>query len=203
MDNNKTSDCPNLLIEKDGTLLLYNTKKPEDDKNPIPFFNLDEYIYYLEIERKKGNNCPVLYLLKEVDIQGNDVYRIRPSPFDKQGGLPPITNINNSKLTKTLITDLDAVQDNPPYNQNNYNSFDPYGQYVGIYTVLDSIHDSTNKNNISDNPMDPNWGGVEITQKSIDSGKYEDNNIVKPMLYQPKMAFIPLDNGMGLPKDVY
>jgi len=204
MDNNndnKKTDCPDLLIEKDGKLLLYNTKKPEDDKNPIPFFTLDEYIYYLEMQRKQGNNCPVLYLQKENNAQGNDVYRIRPGPFDKQGGLPPITNINDIK--KNPIKPLDATQDDPPYNKNNYNSFDPYGQYVGVYTTIDAIHDSTYDNIISDNPMDPNWGGVEVTQNSVDSGKYENNNVVKPMLYQPKMAFIPLDNGMGLPKDIY
>ena len=206
MDNNndnKKTDCPDLLIEKDGKLLLYNTKKPEDDKNPIPFFTLDEYIYYLEMQRKQGNNCPVLYLQKENNAQGNDVYRIRPGPFDKQGGLPTISNINNNNLIKTPITPLDATHDNPPYNKNNYSGFDPYGQYIGIYTTIDKIHDSTNKN-ISDNPMDNNWGGIEMTQASVDSGKYEDNNIVKPMLYQPKMAFLPIENkDMGLPKDIY
>jgi len=204
MDNNsdnKNTDCPDLLIEKDGKLLLYNTKKPEDDKNPIPFFTLDEYIYYLKMQRKQGNNCPVLYLQKENNAQGNDVYRIRPGPFDKQGGLPTITNIND--IRKNPIEPSDATRDNPPYNENNYNSFDPYGQYVGVYTTIDAIHDSTDDNIISDNPMDPNWGGVEATQKSVDSGKYEGNNVVKPLLYQPKMAFIPLDNGMGLPKDIY
>jgi hypothetical protein len=52
--------------------------------------------------------------------------------------------------------------------------------------------------------MDPNWGGVEVTNQSIQSGKYEDNNIFKPMLYQPKMAFIPISNpDMGHPKDIY
>jgi hypothetical protein len=215
MENNKNNDndenntdCPNLLIEKDGMLLLYNKNKPEDDTNPIPFFTLDEYIYYLEMQRKKGSNCPVLYLQKENNAQGNDVYRIRPSPFDKEGGLPPISNINDKNLKKmeTIppVKPMDANREHSPYNDNNYNSFDPYGQYIGIYTTVDAIHDSTNKNNISDNPMDPNWGGVDVTQNSINSGKYEDNNIVKPLLYQPKMAFLPIEKSdMELPKDVY
>lgn len=205
MDNNndnKKTDCPDLLIEKDGKLLLYNTKKPEDDKNPIPFFTLDEYIYYLEMQRKQGNNCPVLYLQKENNAQGNDVYRIRPGPFDKQGGLPPITNIND--IRKKPIEPSDATRDNPPYNKNNYNSFDPYGQYVGVYTTIDAIHDSTDDNIISDNPMDPNWGGVMYTQNMIKSGKYVDNNVNKPLLFQPKGIYIDnIPSAFGKPKDIY
>ena len=50
--------------------------------------------------------------------------------------------------------------------------------------------------------MDPNWGGVEYTQQMIDTGKYEENNITKPMLFQPKTAFMPIDNKGPLPKDI-
>jgi hypothetical protein len=203
-DNNK--DCPNLLVQKGNLLMLYNTNKPTDDNNPIPFSNLDEYIYYLEIQRKNGNKCPILYLQQENNTQGQDVYRIRPSPFDKQGGLQSINNINEQQehKQKNVLKVLDASQDHLPYNKNQYNSFDPYGQYVGYYTNVDVIHDSTKKQEISDNPMDPNWGGTEITQQSIDTGKYDDNNIFKPMLYQPKMAFLPIQNkGFEQPKDIY
>jgi hypothetical protein len=58
-------DCPNLLIQKGNALLLYNKNKPEDENNPLSFFNLDEYINYLEIQKSKGNSCPVLYLQQE------------------------------------------------------------------------------------------------------------------------------------------
>ena len=34
-----------------------------------------------------------------------------------------------------------------------------------------------NEKGISPNPMDPNWGGATYTQKLIDSGYYEDNNV--------------------------
>jgi len=50
MENKDDNSCPNLLIQKGNTLLLYNKNKPEDKNNPIPFFNLDEYINYLEIK---------------------------------------------------------------------------------------------------------------------------------------------------------
>lgn len=205
-ENSNSPDCPNLLIQKDGVLLLYNTNNPIDDTNPIPFQDLDEYIYYLEIQRKMGKQCPVLYLQQENNAQGQDVYRIRPNPFDLQGGLPAIQNIPTQPPTKPgkAIEIADATRDNPPYNQGNYSGFDPYGQYVGVFTTIDAVHESTEKQALSDNPMDTNWGGVEYTEKVVDSGKYEENNIYKPKLYQPKMAFIPLDNkDVGQPRDIY
>ena len=32
----------------------------------------------------------ILFIQEENDVQGNDVYRVRPSPFDLQGGMGPI-----------------------------------------------------------------------------------------------------------------
>jgi hypothetical protein len=199
----ENGDCPDLLIQKGDKLLLYNTKKPIDDTNPIPFLNLDEYIFYLGQQRKQGNSCPVLYLQEENNAQGQDVYRIRPSPFDGQGGLPLITGLPEETVKNAVTKVLDASRDHPPYNAGNYSSFDPYGQYVGVYTNIDEVHESTKKPENSDNPMDPNWGGTQYTQQSVESGKYDENNIFKPMLYQPKMAFVPIENpGFGQPKDI-
>ena len=179
------SSCPNLLIQKGNVLMLYNTNQPmEEGKNPIPFFNLDEYINYLEIERSRGNNCPVLYLQQENNAQGQDVYRMRPSPFDLQGGLPTMVPQTAAKI-------VDANRANPPYNANNYAGFDPNGLDVGQYTELDQIHDSTKQRKISDNPMDPNWAGVIYTQQMVDSGKYDENEVSRPILFTPKTAFYP------------
>jgi hypothetical protein len=179
------SSCPNLLIQKGNVLMLYNTNQPmEEGKNPIPFFNLDEYINYLEIERSRGNNCPVLYLQQENNAQGQDVYRMRPSPFDLQGGLPTMVPQTSAKI-------VDANRANPPYNANNYAGFDPNGLDVGQYTELDQIHDSTKQRKISDNPMDPNWAGVIYTQQMVDSGKYDENEVSRPILFTPKTAFYP------------
>jgi hypothetical protein len=216
----KNDNCPDMLIQKGNTLLLYNSKKPKDETNPIPFYNLDEYIYYLDAQRKLGNNCPILYLKQETNTQGKDVYRIRPSPFDLQGGLPTTTNeykkyvppsptmtdINSMSLSSQIPLNTDAIQIkdssrvNPPYNQGDYPSFDAHGLYIGKFTNLDELHESTKNGQFSDNPMDPNWGGVEYTQSMVDTGKYEENNIRKPMLYQPKTAFLPIDTGDGRPQ---
>jgi hypothetical protein len=199
METNESS-CPDLLIQKGNSLLLYNTKQPnEEGKNPIPFFNLDEYINYLEIERKKGNVCPILFLQQESNAQGEDVFRMRPSPFDLQGGLPSTTTIDMAGVVETK----DASRDNPPYNSGNYPGFDPQGLHVGEYTDLDKMHDATSANEISDNPMDPNWAGTVYTQQMIDSGKYEENNITRAVLFTPKTAFYPsITNGSPPPLDV-
>ena len=103
---------------------------------------------------------------------------------------------------------INASREDPAYSNSEFNEFDPYGQYVGVYTNIDALHDSTKgntqvNNGFSDNAMDPNWGGVELTNQSINSGKYDDNNIYKPMLFQPKTAFTPINPSLGTPKDVY
>jgi len=103
--------------------------------------------------------------------------------------------MNPMDQIRTPVTVVDASRENKPYNEGNYAGFDPQGQYIGTYTNLDQIHNSTKQNKISDNPMDPNWAGVTYTQQMIDSGKYADNNITRPVLGAPPNAsFYP-----GLP----
>ena len=200
METNSGLSCPDMLIQKGAVLVLYNTKQPVvEGQNPIPFNSLDDYINYLEIQRKSGITCPVLYLQQESNAQGEDVYRMRPSPFDLQGGLPS----TNANINQPVVQVSDANRLNAPYNTNNYPGFDPQGQYIGIYTNLDQRHDSTEQGTISDNPMDSNWGGIQHTKHAVDSGKYEDRQVTKPMLYKPKTAFYPgvVDNQRG-PVDV-
>ena len=180
---NDDSNCPNLLVRKDGVILLYNTSKPVvEGYNPMPFYSLDEYIVHLERERTKGNNCPVLYLQAENNTQGETVYRARPSPFDMQGGLqtqvPEVLYKENAQ--KMLVPIMDASRGNPPYNVKHYAGFDAHGQHVGQTTTLDEIHASTSKQPASDNAMDGNWGGVKHTQNAVKVGKYKDREVTKP-----------------------
>ena len=72
----------------------------------------------------------------------------------------------------------DASRENTSYNTNMYAGFDPTNQYVGVYTNIDEIHTSTSYSELSDNPMDSNWGGVYYTKDAVDSGKYKDNEVV-------------------------
>jgi hypothetical protein len=186
--------CPDLLIRRGNVLLLYNSKMEiVDGVNPLPFYNLDEYINYLEIERKKGRNCPVLFLQHETTTQGEDVYRMRANPFQMDAGLMPLSAALPSQIPVPVI---DSNRDHPPYNAGNYAGFDPTGLTIGMYTKLDEIHDSTSKSpdgqSASDNPMDSNWGGVLYTQGKIESGKYDENNITKPQYSNVKnTVFIP------------
>jgi hypothetical protein len=192
-NSEENAECPDVLIKTGAELHLYNTKKPnKEGENPIVFKNLDEYITYLEVQRKTGTICPVLFLQKENDAQGKDVYRARPSPFQNGAGLPITDNLNTPVNTKPIPV-KDASRDNG-YNQNNYAGFDPYGLYVGKVTNLDEIGASTEKGNVSDNPMDTNWGGVLYTQKAVDSGKYDENIVSRVVYPTPKTSFIPLPN---------
>ena len=184
------ANCPDLLIRQGNNLLLYNSRIPVvKDMNPIVFSNLDEYIDFTRSERIKGNNCPVLFLQHETDIQGKDVYRARPNPFDLQPGLPTqsaaqLAQGSNRNPAHAPAPVIDANTDHPPYNAGQYAGFDPLGLSVGVYTKLDQVHYSTRTQDgtLSDNPMDPNWGGVLYTQKQIQSGKYDDNMVYKPNL---------------------
>lgn len=187
-----SSSCPDMLINTGDVLLLYNSKLPEEAGiNPLPLYNLDEYINYVNMQKKKGINCPVLYLQKESNAQGQDVYNIRDNPFNPQNNnvivslpkkqvmmnFPPSLLANNSS-PENPVKIGDASRQDPPYNKGMYAGYDPLDLYIGQYTDLDALHDSTERNaRISDNPMDSNWGGVMHTQRAIESGKYDENNV--------------------------
>ena len=180
----KSAKCPNVLVRNGNMLLLYNTTDTHDEI-PLQFNNLDEYIQYVRDQRVKGVNCPVLFLQQENDVQGKDVYRARPNPFEQQGGVNPVTvTVPNNVITGSVPLSfppamplIDANRTHGPYNQNQYPGFDPYGLQQGQFSQLDEIHVATQKQPVSDSPMDPNWGGVSYSQAAVESGKYIDNNV--------------------------
>ena len=175
----KNPECPDMLIRSGDALLLYNSNKPEDPgKNPLPFYSMNEYLKYLDEQKKQKNqSCPMIYLQEEVNTQGENVFRVRPGPFYNGGGLPQ-TSILYKPPSKVMPV-VDASRESKKYNVDDYPGFDPYGQHMGQYTDLDKIHDSTMMGNkISDNPMDVNWGGVIYTHDAVASGKYKGNEIM-------------------------
>lgn len=188
-ESDANEECPDMLVHNGNNLLLYNSKKPElKGVNPIIFKNLDEYISYLDNQKKKGIRCPILYAQLENDAQGQNVYRMRSGPFEQEGGIPTVSvDINK----ENPVEYIDSNRDNPPYNTGNYAGFDPIGLHVGQYTVIDQIHDSTESSPISDNPEDPNWGGVLYTESAVQSGKYADRVVTRPNYITPKGTQFP------------
>lgn len=177
----QNTNCPNLLVRKGNSLLLYDTTRKED---PISFFNLDSYAEYVKIQIRKGNHCPVLYLQRENDTQGKDVYKMHSSPFFLEGGLNSIQlEVNDNTIP---IQSIDSGNDNAPWNENQFHSFDPYGLQVGRFNDIDVIHNSTQQNGGSVNPADPNWNGIIATQTAVDKGVFSGNEVGK--IIYPKIS---------------
>ena len=167
---NINKNCPDMLIEKDGKFLLLNSKKQQvPGVNPIMFENLEDYTEFIDWQRSVGIRCPVLYLQKINNAQGENELKIRPSVYNKQGGLPP------SKLTSHLL--IDANHNEGKYNKNSYPGYDPSSFYVGETTPLDKMNINEKGLLLSANAMDENWGGNLFTQKLIDQGYYAQNNV--------------------------
>lgn len=156
-----TSDsrCPNILIQKGAKYYLYNSKLAKvPGVNPIMFNNLEEYVEFIEWQRGAGIRCPVLYVQNTYDAQGDRIYKIRPSVTELQGGLPPSSCSSNAR-------------GRPPINRMVPPRKDDAAE----------IHENMLHNNdeLSADPMDPNWGGVKYTEKLVREGVYKDNEIYK------------------------
>jgi len=180
-EEENTPACPNMLLKKGNQLMLLFTNLPKSESNPLIFNTLEEYAAFVETQRAEGIRCPVLFLQEETNTQGDDVYRMRPNPLQMNGG----GQILPVKPGPVQIDD--ASRSGNIFNANQYPGFDSHGTYIGVYTNLDQIHDSTEKNKLSDNPMDPNWGGITYSQAAVDSGKYDDNIVGKPIGVVPKV----------------
>lgn len=189
--------CPDMLIQEGSKIYLYNSKLAKiPGVNPIEFENLEDYTEFLDWQRSQGIRCPVLFLQKSFDAQGNSVFKVRPDIHNPQGGLPPSTGsgvnpqqppiqppeydpaLTDSYLHKDSTLLVDATRNNPPYNQNLYPSFDQSAYYDGMTTPLDEMDKQFEKpGTISANPMDSNWGGADYTQTLVDKGYYKDNEV--------------------------
>jgi len=169
-------NCPNMLVKSGNKLMLYFSNLPKSDVNPIIFDTLEEYSAFIETQRKEGLRCPILFLQEETNTQGEEVYRMRPNPYELNGGgnVLPV----QPQAPQPVKID-DASRSGNVFNDNLYPGFDSHGTYIGVYTTLDQIHDSTQASKLSDNPMDTNWGGVQYSQHAVDSGKYDDRIVGK------------------------
>jgi hypothetical protein len=173
--------CPDILIQKDKHFFLYNSKLEKvPGVNPIQFDNLEQYVEFLQWQRSQGINCPVLFLQRTYDTQGNSVYKVRPSVTEPQGGLPPSTITTPDKYppqnpNPTLL--VDAARNDKPYNENSVPGYDQTSFYVGSTTPLDMMDQHEQHLLHSANAMDANWGGAKYTQSLIDKGAYKGNEV--------------------------
>jgi len=166
--------CPNILIQHGSEIFLYNSRVAKvPGVNPIRFRNLDDYSEFMDWLHGRGIRCPILYLQFSYDAQGNAVYKMRPSPVDLQGGLSP--NVPYSPAPAALVQIMDASRDNPPFNNQMYDGFDPLNFNMGEYTSQDAAFRQKEQTmKYSDNPMDANWGGIRYSESVVDSGAYID-----------------------------
>jgi hypothetical protein len=166
--------CPNILVQHGSEIFLYNSKVEKvPGVNPIRFKSLDDYSEFMDWLRGRGIRCPVLFLQFSYDAQGNAVYKMRPSPTDLQGGLSP--NVPYSPAPAALVQMMDASRDNPPFNNQMYDGFDPLNFNMGDYTPQDAAFRAKELTmKYSDNPMDSNWGGRQYTESVVASGAYID-----------------------------
>ena len=62
--NKRKYRCPNILIQKDKHIFLYNSElAPAPGVNPIMFDNLNEYVEFTKWQRSQGIRCPALFFL--------------------------------------------------------------------------------------------------------------------------------------------
>tara|TARA_Y100000389_G_scaffold204514_1_gene257580 strand:+ start:2608 stop:3237 length:630 start_codon:yes stop_codon:yes gene_type:complete len=163
--NIENENCPNILLREGEKIKLLNTKQPRiPGINPIEFNNLDEYAEYYEFQKKNNINCPVLYFQETYDTQDKKGWRLLMNPFDPQGGMSSHPK-DYTDIPKVQLTD--ANDDRPPYNQNQYASFDPQDQYIGVKTPLD-------EKEFPEDPMSSDWKGHEYTHNTLMSGKFKD-----------------------------
>ena len=168
----QTNRCPNILVQHGSEIFLYNSKVEKvPGVNPIRFKSLDDYSEFMEWLKGRGIRCPVLFLQYSYNAQGEAVYKIRPSPADIQGGLS--ANVPYSPAPAALVQMMDASRDNPPFNNQMYDGFDPLNFNMGDYTAHDAaFREKELTMKYSDNPMDANWGGRQFTESVVASGAY-------------------------------
>jgi hypothetical protein len=171
-ESTNSQRCPNILIQHGNEIFLYNSKVEKvPGVNPIRFKSLEDYSEFMDWLQGRGIRCPILFLQFSYDAQGNAVYKMRPSPVDLQGGLSP--NAPYSPAPAALVQMMDASRDNPPFNNQMYDGFDPLNFNMGDYTTQDAEFRAKELTmTYSDNPMDANWGGKQYSESVVDSGAY-------------------------------
>lgn len=125
-----SGQCPTTMIKNGEQIMVYNPKMAKiPGVNPILFDNLEDYKEYVRWQKQNKLNCPILYLEKVFDTQGQEMYEIKPS-FDTD---IPIGAMNHSMpRIHHEPKALDASRENPPFNQNSLPGIDNQNQMFGV-----------------------------------------------------------------------
>ena len=201
----KTSRCPNILVQIGSKYFLLNSNIAKvPGVNPLEFNTLEDYHEFLKWQKTVGIKCPVLFVQKTYDAQGNRVYKMRPSVNDQKGGLPPTSPyyvssnkpntaiINESTCGKPTI-DVSGAEPNTSINYSLWELFTGTQSSSKIDANGNVVHNKLTPKiefpadlkpcpvpefkTLSDDPMDTNWGGQDYTEKAIKSGKYEGSEV--------------------------
>ena len=169
--------CPNMLIEKDGAYFLYNSNLAVvPGVNPIQFDSLEDYSEFIDWQNSQNISCPVLYLQYSTDTQNNELIQVKSSIFENQGGLPsinrdPLTKDSDKYIEENKI--LDATKDNNLI----------HNQDIGLDNPIDKMFNSSENKSV--NPMDPNWGGKQYTEKAVENCEFKDRYVTKqPQIFK-------------------
>ena len=125
-------------------------------------------------------------MVQQARVPVRPITPYRPCPLVQYPLAPPanlaLRNVPQIPLQKKpqqpMVPYVDANRD---LNPRGHYGFDPSDQYIGKYTVLDKIHDSTkNKypSGLSSNAMDSNWGGAVFTTSKIKEGDYALDKVI-------------------------
>lgn len=125
-----SGQCPTTMIKNGEQIMIYNPKMAKiPGVNPILLDTLEDYKEYVRWQKQNKLNCPILYLEKVFDTQGQEMYEIKPS-FDTD---IPIGAMNHSMPRINHEPKiLDASRENPPYNQNSLPGIDNQNQTFGV-----------------------------------------------------------------------
>lgn len=171
--------CPVMYLQKetdnDGKFVFRMKSTPFNDINNEPFLNKQNKSSNDSLP-KFPTNLKNDYAYYNIEGFGDAISSGSPAP----SGITPAPALPQQPSSNTPPSQFSPVIEskNYPFNKDQYPGFDPYGFKVGKYTDLDKIHDSTKTSaQLSDNPMDPNWGGTQYTKEAVDSGKYIENNV--------------------------
>lgn len=134
-----SAECPTTMIKDGQKILLYNPKLAKvPGVNPIQLNSLEDYEEYVQWQRGNKLHCPILHLEKVFDTQGGEMYQISSS-FDTEncnGGLNH--NLPAMKQKPDIGKIMDASIEHPPYNANQFPSYDPTDQDIGRPNTIDS-----------------------------------------------------------------